>query len=878
MQNKFKGFFQIVQSKIEQLQARFIRRFSLFLFVGLFFLSATLPSTAHKIVLKKLPSDLPYARNLVQQGKVLYEAEKFNDAVKVLQQAAEVYAASGDRLRQAMTLRNLSLAYQKIGLWKEAQEAISVSRQLLKNVENSPQSLQILAQTLDVQAQWQLARGQAQSALQTWQQAADIYRQIKEHEQFIRMKINTAQAWQVLGMYSQAKKILTEIELNLQYQQNSSLKATGLRRLGNILRLVGDLNESKRVLNSSLEIASSLHLNEEIAEALMGLANTTRDLGDTQATLNFYKQAATVHTSINTRIQLLLNQFSFLVEIKNWSDANTLIPLIQLEINKLPASRIAVYAQINFAQNLAKLKQKANVDSPSWLDIAEILATSVKQAQSLADKQAESYAQGTLGWLYEQTGQLIEAKELTEKALFIAHNIEALDIAYQWQWQLGRLGKIQGDKKNAISYYSQAVKTLQSLRNDLAAINPTVQFSFRENVEPVYRELVELLLQKDNNLSFLEPDNLKQAQFVIESLQVAELDNFFRQACSIAKVEIDKAIEQDPTAAVVYPIILPNRLDVILKLPGQKSFKHYSTNISQQEVESTLEQLRASIVIPQQGLKTQSLSMRVYDWLIRPFEEILEKNQVKTLVFVLDGSLRNVPMASLYNGKQYLLEKYAIALTPSLQLFDPKPLTRKRMQVLTAGLSEARLGFAALPNVERELQEIKSQVGAKVMLNKNFTSSAFQRQIESIPFKVVHLATHGQFSSNTDKTFILSWDKQIKINELSNFLRIREGKIPQAVELLVLSACQTAAGDNRATLGLAGIAVQAGARSTLASLWSVEDESTSILMSQFYKKLTQTPQITKAEALRQAQLTLLKNPTYQHPLYWVPYVLVGNWL
>lgn len=274
----------------------------------------------------------------------------------------------------------------------------------------------------------------------------------------------------------------------------------------------------------------------------------------------------------------------------------------------------------------------------------------------------------------------------------------------------------------------------------------------------------------------------------------------------------------------------------------------------------------------------QSLSRRVYDWLIRPAERDLAENKIKTLVFVLDGALRNVPMASLYDGKDYLVSKYAIALSPGLQLFDPKPLPRKELQALTAGLTQARLGFPALPNVERELKEIKSQVGTSVLLNQQFTSQALEKQMKSLPFKVVHLATHGQFSSNLGKTFIVAWDKQIKVNELSNFLFLRKSNSKEAVELLVLSACQTASGDNRAALGLAGVAVRAGARSTLASLWNVDDESTSILMSQFYQELAKTPNISKALALRHAQLALLQNPQYQRPRFWAPYVLVGNWL
>ncbi|MBG1261361.1 CHAT domain-containing protein [Nostoc commune] len=876
-QSKLNGFWQRLQHRIKQLHVTFLRRVSLIIFATLFLVAAILPSTAHIVAVITPASDISNTENLAQQGRALYEAEQFSDAVKILQQAATNYAASGDKLRLAMTLRNLSLAYQQLGLWTEAQSAITQSLKLLQNIENSQQRSQILAQTLDVQGQWQLARGQAQAALQSWQQAANIYIQIGEQDKLIGDRIRSAQALQVLGLHPQAKKILTEVQQNLEKQQDSPLKAIGLRSLGNVLRVIGDLNGSQQVLKHSLRVALSLRVNQEIAEALLGLANTNRDLGDTQATLDFYQQAAAISVPSSTRIQLLLNQFNFLLQTTKGDAAVDLFPQIQSEISKLHPSRMAVYARINFAQNLVKLKQKTTTDIYSWLDIAQLLAKAVEQAQNLEDKRAESYAQGTLGWVYEKTGQIADANQLTQKALFIAQSIEASDIIYQWEWQRGRLLKSEGDVKGAILSYSQAVQTLQFLRNDLATISSAIQFSFGENVEPVYRELVELLLQTEGN-SKPSPENLKQARSVIESLQLAELDNFFRQACLTTKVAIDQVIEQDQTAAFIYPIILPNRLEVILKLPGQKELTHYATNVVKQEVENTLEQLRADIIIPQKELLVQSLSKRVYDWLIRPSEVLLAQNQVKTLVFVLDGALRNVPMASLYDGKQYLVEKYALALTPGLQLFDSKPLLRKELQALTAGLTQARLGFSALPNVESELKGIQSQIGTKVLLNQQFTSQAFQKQVESLPFKIVHLATHGQFSSNAENTFILSWDKQIKVNELSDFLKVREQNRPEAVELLVLSACQTAAGDNRAALGLAGVAVRAGARSTLASLWNVEDESTAMLMSQFYKELIKNPKLSKAEALRQAQLTLLKNSPYQLPMYWTPYVLVGNWL
>jgi CHAT domain-containing protein len=163
------------------------------------------------------------------------------------------------------------------------------------------------------------------------------------------------------------------------------------------------------------------------------------------------------------------------------------------------------------------------------------------------------------------------------------------------------------------------------------------------------------------------------------------------------------------------------------------------------------------------------------------------------------------------------------------------------------------------------------------LLNREFTSTAFQDQINALPFPVVHLATHGQFSSQASETFLLTWDDRLDVNQLNDLLQSREPSRTGPIELLVLSACETLTGDKRAALGLAGVAVRAGARSTLATLWSVNDEATAFLMGQFYEAL-KDPTVTKAEALRLAQLALLKNSRFERPYFWAPYVLVGNWL
>jgi CHAT domain-containing protein len=896
MTRKRRVFFNTVLLlwKTNRLGKGWLTQFLLVLMTAFLCITLSLVFTKTTAVYSAVPSgqnSLAQTQNLVQQGKNFYDAGQFAQAVKVLQQATAA-KANGDELNQAIALSNLSLAYQQLGQLPQAESAIAQSFNLLQteqNIGTAKEQLQILAQALDVRGRLQLAQGQSEAALTTWQQAFEIYTKIGDKAGLTRNRINQAQARQALGHYRQAQKTLAALELTLRKQPDSALKATGLRSLGNVLRVVGNFNTSRQVLEKSLAITKRMGTPsaQAVSDTLLSLGNTARAQQDVPAALKFYQQAATASVASNTRIQAQLNQLSLLLETKQWNAAEQLYPQIQPSIANLPSSRTAVDAKINFAKSLTRLKQHDTTIAVSWQDIAQLLATSVQQAKALEDQRAISYALGNLGELYEQNGQWNEAQNLTQQALFAAQTINATDITYLWQWQLGRLLRERGNIQAAIAAYTEAVNNLRSLRSDLVAVNPDIQFSFRDRVEPVYRQLVDLLLRPETG-SNPSPKNLQTARTTIESLQLAELENFFRSACLDAKPElVDLFVDKgDRTAAVIYPIILPDRLEVILKLPTQKDLRHYATKKSQVEVEKTLELLMQYLKEPDRTNDVQKLSQQLYSWLIQPLEVELEKMQVTKLVFVLDGSLRNVPMGVLYDDKQqkYLLQKYAIALAPGLQLLEPKPLQRERLSALTAGLSEPRevagIKFPRLQNVLYELKQIESQVPkSQKLFNQTFTTANIQNQIDSNPFTVVHMATHGQFSSNLEKTFILTWDRLLKIDELDNLLRTSDHSRSSAIELLVLSACETAAGDNRAALGLAGIAVRAGARSTLATLWQVDDLSTARLMSEFYRQLAD-PKLTKAEALQKAQLALWNDKTqdWKRPYFWAAYVLVGNWL
>ncbi|WP_348251617.1 MULTISPECIES: CHAT domain-containing protein [Leptolyngbya] len=849
--------------------------------------------------------------SLEEQARSHYTRQKFSEAAQLFQQAAQNYKTAGEPIRQSLSLSNLSLSYQQLGQWEKANQAVIESLSVLESTpENMPGRSLAIAQSLDIQGSLQLARGQTNAALETWKQATDIYQKEGKRDRALVSQTNQAQALQNLGLYRRAIETLDQaltlksrekaepLKIALQTVTSTSETANALRTLGESLRVVGDFPQAKLVLERGLTIATELKLTDTIALTQLSLGNTLRAQGfgnpkpaeaDLQAALTYYQQAAS--RPGNLRVQAQLNQLSLLLDKQKSilndtqraeSEKQTaarkittaieqLTPQIQTDIEALPPSKSAIEARINLAQTMMQMQQNPR-------SIATSLAIAVQQSEALGDPRTQSYAIGSLGSVYEQTEQWKEAEQLTNRALALAQQINAGDIAYRWQWQLGRILNRQKNRSDdAILAYQQAVATIKSLRADLAASSPDVQFSFRVAIEPIHRQLVSLLLKSN------QKERLQSARKVIEALQLVELDNFFREAClTVNEKQIDK-VAQD--AAVIYPIVLDDRISLILSLPGAKETDepiqvYHETKVSQKEVETLILKLRDGL----DGRNTLETTLprlqTVYNWLIAPIKADLAKRNVKTLVFVPDGALRAIPMSALHDGTQFLIEQYSVAITPGLQLLSPKALNTERLNALVAGLTEARSNFEALPAVKTEVQAIQKELPSEVLLDGTFTTKKFESRVSQASFPIVHLATHGRFGSRKEDTYILTSDGQINVTDLSSVLQTIDLSKQRSLELLVLSACETAQGDPQSVLGLAGIAVQSGARSTVATLWRVNDEASAKLMEVFYAELAKINQtgISKAEALRRAQLAILNDEKYeQQPFFWAPYILIGNW-
>lgn len=770
-----------------------------------------------------------------------------------------------------------------------------------------------------------LNRGDAQAALEIWREAEKAYP--KNSEGLIGSKINQGIALQALGQSRQACQVLVKAlnadrlynicdvtsteTLDLSAIDPSLVHGIGLRNLGEVLRAIGKLEESQQVLEKSREISQKLNISEQIDLVQLELGNThranyyrltnlyertdskanTRTDAIAQANLALaaYRQVSENYPIWQLKSQL--NQLSLLVDWQQWlskinqsnlftqkSKIDELINWLETSsvLTNLPVSKLAVDAQINLALSLKKLGQS---------EMALIHGQKAREiAANLGNPSAESYALGVLGELFyqryiklKQDEDLTQAETLTKQAIVMANKMpDSANISYEWQWQLGKIYQDQGNLTGAIAAYDQAVKLLEIVRQDLVAINRDVQFSFRDNVEPIYREFLDLLLQSNSPST----DHLKQAIKAADSIQLAELENFIQ--CDPKSLKLKPISEfNNPPAATIYPIVLRDRLEVIVQ-PQQKNPYSFKTQIKEEEIKKTVYDLQQSLATqnsrPENVIKE---AQKLYNWLIRPAEDILPTSG--TLVFVLDSLLQNIPMAVLHDGQQYLVEKYSLAVSSGELLPETeKPVKR---QILLAGISEKAPSFPQnllpLTGVTRELSNLqKLLANYQQLVNQNFTLKNIENQVKNIPFSEILFATHGQFSSDPEKTFIYAWDGKITVSELEKLLQLR-GKIsPEPLQLLVLSACQTATGDPRAVLGIAGIGLKANARSVLASLWQVDDDATAQFMSEFYRQLHELNQ-TKAEAVRQVQLAFLQDERnahiYSHPFYWSAFILAGNW-
>lgn len=507
----------------------------------------------------------------------------------------------------------------------------------------------------------------------------------------------------------------------------------------------------------------------------------------------------------------------------------------------------------------------------------DTLTLASTQAVAKADPRAQTLALGYLGALYEGAGDHRKAETLTSEALFVAQAIGASDLLYRWDWQLGTILAAEGDIDGAIIALRRAVAAVENIRADIPVEYHEGQSSYLATIGGLYRELADLLLQR----AHARPDGadhrplLIEARSTLETMKIGELKDYFRDQCLASAESRTRAIDAVAgRTAVLYPVILQDRLELLVYLADGPH--EIVTPVTAADLIRTVKSFRALL---EKRTTRQYLvpGRQLYAWLIAPLLPLLHADKIDTIVWIPDGALRTVPLGALPNGGKFVIDDFAVATAPGLSLVDPQPIgTQKARGTLVAGMSLASQGFPALPSVRREIEAITKVRQGTVLLDQDFKVDSMDRAMSSAPYGVVHIASHGVFDHDPAKSFLLAYDGKLTLGRLEQAVK-QSGQADASLELLVLSACQTAVGDDRAALGLAGVAIKAGARSAMASLWFISDKAAARIVVNFYRELL-VPGTSKAQALQRAQIALKADPRFRHPAYWSPFLLIGNWL
>lgn len=519
-------------------------------------------------------------------------------------------------------------------------------------------------------------------------------------------------------------------------------------------------------------------------------------------------------------------------------------------------------------------------------------------------------ALGYLGHLYEQQQRTVEALQLTEQALL---SDDAPDLHMQWTWQRARLLEKMGNKAAALNEYRSAVQQLQAIRVDIPVIYQGGESSFKQTFSPLYLGLINLLLQT----AAQTPDEaaqplLNEVVQIWEQLKSVELQDYFKDACAVKQK--NQMATLDPHTAVLYPILLGDHTALLLR--SANKIKAYRVNHGTADIEQQVNQLAHQLA--NTGKLTEHKTL--YEWLIAPIKADLEREAIDTLVYLPDGALRKVPFALLNDGKQYLIEHYALVTVPGLSLLAAPSKDTMKTDILLAGMSKpgavveelltsgidlfgasnpekrglplrdaplASLNTTernlrvtqlkealALPGVSEELKALARLTNQPILENADFLLNPFKQTVNQ-GHSAVHIASHGFFSGDPKKSFIMTYDHLLTMEQLSELFQT-EVFHDRPIELVTLSACQTAEGDDRSPLGLSGVVVQTGVKSAIGTLWPVADEAAKQFFADFYQHYQQ-PNMTKAKAMQYAQKQLMQYKRLSHPAYWGPFVLVGEW-
>jgi CHAT domain-containing protein len=660
--------------------------------------------------------------------------------------------------------------------------------------------------------------------------------------------------------------------------------------LGAAYLQAGRLDEAQPLLEEAVTASTGA----ERARYAIDLANLSTQRGDDARAAALLREAAAEAGSARAAIVAELN----LARLAAGGERLERLRSIAPRIAQVPEERARAVLHLNLGHQAAQLGDEAVQLAYGELEAARATASSAKDARLLAE------SLDALSDLYESRGRTRDALLLAREGIAVANGLEparAADLAIALEWRIGRLAQALGDDDLALASYQRTVAHVEAVRNDIPIEYEDRRSSYRVTLEPIYQGYVNLLFKSLRAL----PESgraatLARVRDVVELTRQAELQDYLGDRCDVEAIQRAQTSGVGPRVAVLYPIVFADRTELLLETERGISWR--TVPVQGRVLRTTAALLANNMRGAQDGFLPAAQAL--HRWLLAPYQSQLDEMRIDTLIVVPEGALRLVPMSALHDGRQFLIERMAVGTVTGLTMTNLSAISASGGEALVAGMSvpgpvveklpastvRAVLGSNApdstrstaqlrealsLPGVKDEVRAIAGIVEGRSLLDESFTASAFEKAARSGDYRIVHIASHGVFGGSADTSYIMAFDDVIRMRDLQSLLRSETFR-RRPIELLSLSACQSAEGDDRSPLGISGAAVKARARSVLGTLWPVEDEAARAVMERFYAHLAHDAG-GKAKALQSAQLETMRESRFAHPFFWAPFVLIGNW-
>jgi len=700
-----------------------------------------------------------------------------------------------------------------------------------------------------------------------------------------------------------------------------SEKAKAAGELGAALAQARRFDEAEAQLREAYELSTGA-VRARYAADLGNLAGLRKRQAEAR---RLYNEARTLAPDIpEIRLVVDVNLARIAPENERLAQLDVVYPAIA----KLPDSSAKAKIYVNVGTQARVLGAAGVPLAYRSLEQARRLLTPAGASRALVED-LDALAQ-----LYEDQGRAEDALHLTREGLATGNSLppaSTADLVINLEWRQGRLLRAARQDDLALAAYQRAVDQIEAVRQDIPIEYEDGRSSFQATLGPIYLGLVDLMLgAADKPATAAQDARLRRTIAVVELIKQTEMQDFLGDRCVVESTHPAGDQKLPARTAVLYPILLPDRVELLLDTDAGLVRK--SVKVSAATVQSTA---RAFADVLRNGDANYLVPAgQLYRWLLEPFEEVLTEKSIRTLVFVPDGVLRLIPIDALHDGRQFVVEKYATGTVIGMSMTNGSLPGKSRLESLVAGMSEAGpvvgkldeetvrniLGTVesapgadklaenrsvrsprarllrslpsasrnaperdtalrealALPSVKEEVGAVGSLLHGKTLLNETFTVGNFRSEAGTGNYQVVHIASHGVFGGTASSSYIMAYDDLLTLDDLQTVLRSEKFQ-NNPVELLSLSACETAEGDDRSPLGISGAAIKARAKSVLGTLWPVDDQAARLVMESFYSGLD-SGQVSKVQALREAQLKLMKTDGFAQPSFWAPFILIGNWL